>query len=293
MPARKTPTSAPKQLIRFDWAIKRILRNKADYGILEGFLSELFKDDIKIKEILESEGNQEFPENKFNRVDILVKNKKNELLLIEIQNDSEADYWYRMQFGVYKTITDRIKLGKKYKTMPKVYSINIVYFDIGHGEDYVYRGKTEFKGLHKDDLLELSDRQKKFLGKENVSETFPEYFLLKINAFDNKTKDRLDEWIYYLKNDEVLSSFRAKGLAEVRKKLQLDNMPPEERKKYEYRIDRNVFDESIIETARMEGEFAGEARKAQEIAHAMKLEGIPVAVISKTTGLSKTEIDSI
>ncbi|GHV15554.1 hypothetical protein AGMMS49938_14050 [Fibrobacterales bacterium] len=52
MPAKKTPTSAPKQLIRFVWAIKRILRNKADYGILEGFLSELFKDDIKIKEIL-------------------------------------------------------------------------------------------------------------------------------------------------------------------------------------------------------------------------------------------------
>jgi len=37
-----------KNLIRFDWAVKRLLRNKANYGILEGFLSELTGEDIKI-----------------------------------------------------------------------------------------------------------------------------------------------------------------------------------------------------------------------------------------------------
>lgn len=41
-----------KQLIRFDWAMKRLLRNKANFDILEGFLSELLKEDIKIKQIL-------------------------------------------------------------------------------------------------------------------------------------------------------------------------------------------------------------------------------------------------
>ena len=46
-----------KNLIRFDWAIKRLLRNKANYAVLEGFLSELFKQDITIESILESEGN--------------------------------------------------------------------------------------------------------------------------------------------------------------------------------------------------------------------------------------------
>ncbi len=47
-----------KRLIRFDWAVKRLLRNKANFVILEGFLSELLSDDIKINNILESEGNQ-------------------------------------------------------------------------------------------------------------------------------------------------------------------------------------------------------------------------------------------
>ncbi|WP_448529757.1 hypothetical protein, partial [Raineya sp.] len=59
-----------KKLIRFDWAIKRLLRNKANFVVLEGFLSELLFEDIKIKEILESEGNQDSWEDKYNRVDI-------------------------------------------------------------------------------------------------------------------------------------------------------------------------------------------------------------------------------
>jgi len=48
-----------KKLIRFDWAVKKLLRNKANFVVLEGFLSELLFDDVKIQKILESEGNQE------------------------------------------------------------------------------------------------------------------------------------------------------------------------------------------------------------------------------------------
>ncbi len=59
-----------KNLIRFDWAVKRPLRNKANFGILEGFLSELLFEDIKIESVLESEGNRQTADDKTNRVDI-------------------------------------------------------------------------------------------------------------------------------------------------------------------------------------------------------------------------------
>ena len=39
------------KLIRFDWAIKRLLRHKANFGILEGFLSVLLNEDITIRQI--------------------------------------------------------------------------------------------------------------------------------------------------------------------------------------------------------------------------------------------------
>ena len=59
-------------VVRFDWAIKHILRDKANFDILEGFLSALLEDDnIKILSILESETNQEKELDKYNCVNIL------------------------------------------------------------------------------------------------------------------------------------------------------------------------------------------------------------------------------
>jgi hypothetical protein len=82
-----------KKLVRFDWAMKKLLRHKANFGILEGFLSELLRFDVTIESILESEGNKQDEYDKYNRVDILVKSQNNELMLVEVQNDSEIDYF--------------------------------------------------------------------------------------------------------------------------------------------------------------------------------------------------------
>ena len=72
-----------KKLIRFDWAIKRLLRNKANFVVLEGFLSELLFENIIIEKILESESNQETDNDKYNRVDILTQNSKKVVAKIE------------------------------------------------------------------------------------------------------------------------------------------------------------------------------------------------------------------
>jgi len=48
-----------RKLISFNWAIKRILRSKANFEILECFLSEILFEDIAILEILESESKKE------------------------------------------------------------------------------------------------------------------------------------------------------------------------------------------------------------------------------------------
>ena len=118
----------PNNYIHFDWAMKRLLRDKANYVVLEGFLSTLLKEDIRINKFLESEGNQNDSVDKFNRVDMLAEDTNGELLIIEIQNNRELDYFHRMLYGVSKAITDYIGLGDAYSNIRKVYSINIVYF---------------------------------------------------------------------------------------------------------------------------------------------------------------------
>ena len=134
--------------IRFDWAMKRLLRNKANYAVIEGLLESLLGRKYTIERFLESESNQENEDDKFNRVDILAESDNKELTIIEIQNNRELTYFHRMLYGVSKAITDYINLGNDYDKVRKVYSINIVYFELGQGKDYVYHGKTFFRGLH-------------------------------------------------------------------------------------------------------------------------------------------------
>ncbi|MBR5375073.1 MAG: PD-(D/E)XK nuclease family transposase, partial [Paludibacteraceae bacterium] len=71
--------------IRFDWAIKRLLRDKANFGILEGLFTVLLGRKVEIVEVLESESNQQTLDDKFNRVDMMVKADDGELFIVEVQ----------------------------------------------------------------------------------------------------------------------------------------------------------------------------------------------------------------
>ena len=158
-----------RKYITFDWALKRLLRNKANFVVLEGFLSELLGHDVKIVQFLESESrstsgrllptgckNKENANDKHNQVDIMCEDTDGHKIIIEVQYERQYGYFYRMLYGTSKTILENINAGEDYDRIPKVYSINIVYFDLGQGSDYVYHGKQVFRGIHNDDELKLS-----------------------------------------------------------------------------------------------------------------------------------------
>lgn len=293
-----TKTMNNRNLIRFDWAIKRLLRNKADFRVLEGFLSELLKEDVQIESVLESEGNQAYDADKFNRVDILVKNSKGELVIIEIQNENEYDYFHRMAYGASKAITEYISVGEPYKNLKKVYSINIVYFDLGQGEDYVYHGKNDFIGIHTADRLLLSDKQTEMLsGKTEPCQIFPEYYVIKVNRFDDVAKNTLDEWIYYLKNNEIKEDFTAKGIEEAREYWRVDKLPEEERRRYLKHLEGLHYEASMAWTMKVDAEdrIRTDERKRRNIqlASEMKAENLDIDLIVKLTNLTKKEVENL
>lgn len=283
-----------RNLIRFDWAIKRLLRNKADFTVLEGFLSELLKEDFQIQDILESESNQQLDSDKYNRVDILVKNAKKELAIIEIQNQNEYDYFHRMSYGTSKVITEYISIGEPYQNIKKVYSINIVYFDLGQGNDYVYHGKTDFVGIHKADKLKLSAKQTEMLGgKIEPSQIFPEYYVIKVNQFDDVAKDTLDQWIYYLKNNEIKDEFTAKGISQAKELWRVDTLPEDEQKKYSQHLKDLRNDASRILTLKTDAEDRVKKERDKEIAKGLLKKGVSIDIIIETTTLSKEDIDNL
>ncbi len=241
--------------IKFDWAIKRLLRNKANFDILEGFLSELLMFDVKIQEILESESNQEQENDKYNRVDILVKDRDDNFMLIEVQNERQDDYYHRMLYGQAKLISERLESGDEYGKLTKIYSINIVYFPLGVGKDYVYISDGGFRGMHFNDELELSDKQKKMYNAEKVRDLFTQYYIIKVNTFDDEAENTLDEWIYFLKNNEIKDEFRAKGLQKAKEILRIDNLSPAEKRAYEIFIKNQRIHQSEITTAYTDAKY--------------------------------------
>ncbi len=247
-----------RKLITFDWAIKRLLRSKANFGILEGFLSELLKEDITILDVLESESNKDYKLDKFNRVDLKVRNSKQEIIIIEIQYDREYDYLQRIFYGVSKTAIEHLEENESYSGITKVISINILYFDLGSGTDYIYKGTTRFIGLHNHDLLELNAKQKQLFKKDSVEALYPEYYLIKINRFNDIAKDTLDEWIYFLKNEEIKENFTAKGLKEAEEKFSIMKLPEDEQKAYEHYQDDLHYQASIFESSFGDGYYEGE-----------------------------------
>ena len=230
---RQSKEMQPKSHIRFDWAIKRLLKQKANFEILEGFLSELLREDIKIIEILDSESNKETEEDKFNRVDILVKDQRGDLIIIEVQNTYGLDYFQRILYGISKAITEHIKESDPYRKVKKVISVNIIYFDLGQGSDYIYKGSTQFFGLHDQQLLELTPSQQQLFQRKKVSDLYPEIYLIKVNNFDDIARDTLDEWVYFLKNSEIKKEFSAKGLKKAEEVLNIANMEYTERRAYQ------------------------------------------------------------
>ncbi len=241
--------------IKFDWAIKRMLRNKANFGILEGFLSELLKFDVHIQEILESESNQTNPNDKFNRVDILVKDGQGSYMLIEVRNENEDDYFLRMLYGASKLISERLDRGDAYARLTRIYSINIVYFPLGVGEDYIYVSDGGFRGMHKHDLLQLSPRQQKAYGVEEVRQIFTQYYIIKVNQFNDVAKSTLDEWVYFLKHSEIKKEFTAKGLEQAQEVLRVDDMDHDEKIAYEIYVKSERIRVAEIRTAYSDGDY--------------------------------------
>lgn len=258
LPAKRTAMEKKTEnYIRFDWAMKRLLRNKANFDVLEGFLSSLFGKTVKIQGLLESEGNRERENDKANRVDLLALMDTKEKVIIEVQNNTETAYFQRMIFGTSKVLCDYINKGDNYEHVSKVYSVNIVYFALGKGTDYVYHGKTEFRGIHNGDILELNPFQKEKFEVDTVSQLFPEYYILKVNDFDKVAKSPIEEWIYYFKTGTLPENASAPGLDKVRELLRIDRMSEADRNAYYQHLDDMARLHDTVTSGYEEGRFEG------------------------------------
>jgi predicted transposase/invertase (TIGR01784 family) len=283
-----------KKLIRFDWAIKYMLRNKVNFDVLEAFLSNLLREKIIIEEILESESNQEAENRKFNRVDLKCKDSKGEQIIIEVQNQREADYLQRLLWGTSKAVVESIELGEKFSGVVKVISISILYhtmrLDEKENTDFIYYGSTELVGLHTKKPLVLHESIAKGEKVPLVTskDVFPEYYMIYVEKFNDMVNEDIDEWVYFFKHGEIRDDFKSPGILLAAKKLDYMIMGEKERRAYDDYLAYLGQELGILETAKEEGR----EEKAIEIAKNL-LDILDDELISLKTALSIEKVKAL
>ena len=285
-----TQMEANNKYVRFDWAVKRMLRDKANFAVLEGLITVLTGEVVKIEELFEGVGSRDLADDKFNRVDIKAKNVKGEIILVEMRITRELYYRQRIVLGIPKALTEHNEFDLMYENAKKVYSINILYFDLGKGSDYLYHGKTVFTGVHTNDRLEVNTKEADELRMRVPEDIFPEYYIIRVNEFNSVATTPIEEWLDYLKNNRIKDDTSTPGLKEARQKLLYMTMSDKERRAYDAHMDDIMVQNDVLDTAKREGRAEGRAEGIMLTAKNLKSMGFGIADIIKATGLSENDI---
>jgi hypothetical protein len=265
---------------------------------------------VTIQAILESASNPKNETDKSNCVDIKVQIDGIEVVIVEIQFRYEYDYFERTLFGVSKAVCEQLKKGEPYSNIKKVYAVSIVYFDMGEDADYVFEGKLDLKGRHTKAPVKLIPSLAEKFGTEDPGEAiYPEYYFVNVAHFGDEVKEALDEWVYYLKHNEVLASFRAKGMQQIAQQLAYDALPPKLQLEYDKEQDRLRGLNVAVESAKMEGRELGiaegriegraegraEGARAEKLVFARKLKdkGMSAWEVADLTELTVSEVEAL
>jgi predicted transposase/invertase (TIGR01784 family) len=275
-----------EKLVRFDWAIKKMLRSTAYFYVVEGFLSAFLREKITIVTVLSNETSKEYGEN---RLDLVVENSRHELLLILLQANSEYDF-FRIAYGTARIMGEQ---GQPYRNIKQIISLHLSYCNIGVGKDYLYYGSTAFVGVQSKDLLVLTEKQSELFGLSELKKIFPEYYLIRINAFPDKVESPRDEWMYMLKNCEVRPEFTAQYIQDASALLRLSNLDEEQRRAYEEYLNNLVQEQSMLWSFRNEGKEEGKHEAKLAIAQKLLTHGLSHDVIAESTGLTTEEIGKL
>jgi predicted transposase/invertase (TIGR01784 family) len=280
----KAPTTSTRvrNVLSFDYALKHQLRQAANFDILNGFLSELLRDAVKVERVLESETQQQ--EDNESRLDMLVSDNKGELMVVELHYRHEIDY-----HRCYPEITDGIYnylSPKKYAHLaPRVCCVEIINAVSRMWDDkYILHGTTINK---------------------TADNAGMELHIVNYGQFNDRTYNPISEWVYYIKNSKVKDSFTAQGLDKVREVLEYDALSDDEKHAYDKaQNDKKGWDSAIwtaidegkaegIEIGRAKGIELGEKTKETEFVLNLHRNGFSVEQIAEYTKLSVETVKEI
>ena len=301
--------SKDKSLVSFDYAIKYLLKDKGDFGIVEGFISALLNTkgykNIKILALLETESNKEDSKSKRSLADLIVEDEDHHKYIIEIERNVKDSFIHKSCFNSSRLIVDNLAQREDYTQIIKVFHISLLYFPIGNGNGAIYHGKTIIHEIETNDKLSVHIKNKETGELFDATDILPEYFYISVPLFNDRLEKEIDDWLYVMKYDEVPKNYHSSYMNQVAEKLSILKMTPQERVTYSYYQKKLYNDRDELQFAEARGEARGktegieigktegETAKAIEIARNLLKAGVSIETIAESTGLAHEQIKEL
>lgn len=271
-------------LISFDYAIKYLLRDKKDYEIVEGFLSILLQTQgygaVKIISLLESESNKEGSKAKRSIADLVVEDENKKKYIIEVERNEKYSFIQKACFNTSRLIVDNLSVQQDYTDIVKVFHISLLYFPIREmmplsdlcptakmdhpKKTALYHGKTLFHDVYEGQPVHIHLKDPKTNRVYNTTDIFPEYFFISVPEFNDIIQGEIDEWLWMMKYNEVLDTFKSRYMEKIKEKLKVLNMSNEERCNYFLYLKKLIDDKEELKTAIAKGEERGREEGREE-----------------------------
>lgn len=267
---------------RNDYAFKELMSVE---NIRIGFLSAILKlnpKDIKETRILNTDLKKMFPTDKLGILDVRLSLNDDTEIDIEVQI-SEVKVWAeRSLFYLAKMYTEQIHPGEAYNVLKKCISISILDFDL-------FRGETEFYSK-----FHIREDNRHLLFTDKM-----EFHVIELPKLPAELKDSDDVllWAKFLnaeKREEFdMLSNRNEYIDRAYDHLKIISQDENKRMEYEAREKAIRDHNQMMWESREAGIEIGRKEQAIYTAKELVKSGIATDIISKSTGLSQSDIEAL
>ncbi|MFN0049750.1 MAG: Rpn family recombination-promoting nuclease/putative transposase, partial [Cytophagales bacterium] len=210
------------------------------------------------------------------------QNDKGEKIIVELQKAKQNYFKDRTVYYSTFPIQEQAEKGDWNYELKAVYCIGVLDFTFDEkGKEVVHTVAL------KDQNNQIFYDKLKFVYLE-----MPNF-----NTAEYKLKTRLDKWLYFIKNLELLenipATFKDEIFEQAFEKAEIAKYSEQERNDYEASLKSYRDLKGVIDTAFDEGKIEGKIEERMAVARKLKLRGLPTKDIAEITGLSEVEIDRI
>ena len=275
-----------------DFGFKKLFGEEASKPMLIDFLNSLLPEsnivDLTFKD-KEQLGNTD--QDRKAIYDIYCENEKGEKFIVELQKAKQKYFKDRTIYYSTFPIREQAEKGEWNYQLKAVYCIGVLDFTFDDYDNEPEKSEV----IH---TVQLKDQHNRiFFDKLK-------YVYLEMPNFkktEQELETRLDEWLYFIQNLEdfqtIPAIFEDEIFIQAFEKAEIAKYSESEFNEYQqslkYFRDNNATFDYAIETAFDEGKDVGKMESAIKIAKALKENGVPNDIISKTTGISETEIENL